>query len=79
VNIKTTNKILIATDRFKTPNSLVPTINKTSKNDANVESEDDNNDDLNAFKYAEKKLREDKPINMDYILKHTISLYFKRV
>ena len=50
VNTKTTNKPnLVATDRFKTPNTLVPTISKTSKNDANVEGEDDNNDDLNAF------------------------------
>jgi len=49
-NTKTTNKPnLVATDRFKTPNTLVPAINKTSKNDANVEGDDDNNDDINAY------------------------------
>jgi len=49
-NTKTTNKPnLVATDRFKTPNTLVPAINKTSTNDANVEGDDDNNDDINAY------------------------------
>jgi hypothetical protein len=48
-NTKNTNPPnLAATDGFKTPSTLTPTINNTSKNDVNVEDEDDN-EDLNAL------------------------------